>query len=126
LAGNVPDGTNCQHDAASPNALPEVYPNPVAAATTVQFRAGQADQALVQVYKPLGQSVATRYNGPVEDGRAYQVPLAVQALTNVLYDCQLALGGTLAKRQPKLSTAFIGSIPWGSTTRYAISGLPTR
>ncbi|RZK63008.1 MAG: T9SS type A sorting domain-containing protein, partial [Hymenobacter sp.] len=85
--------------APSQGALLAVYPNPVAAATTVQFRAAQAGRALVQVYNPLGQLVATLYDGPVEDGRAYQLPFAAPALANGLYECRLVLAGqTLTQR----------------------------
>jgi hypothetical protein len=86
-------------DAANLGELLEAYPNPVTSAATVQFRAAQAGRALVQVYNPLGQLVATLYDGAVEDGRAYQLPLAAQRLANGLYECRLVLGGkTLTKR----------------------------
>jgi hypothetical protein len=85
--------------AASQGTLLEAYPNPAAAATTVQFQAAQAGRALVQVYNPLGQLVATLYDGTVEDGRTYQVPLAAQRLANGLYECRLVVAGqTLVKR----------------------------
>lgn len=75
------------------------YPNPATSATTVQVEAAQTGQALVQVYGPLGQLVTTLYDGTVEDGRTYQLPLATQALANGLYECRLVLAGkTLQQR----------------------------
>ncbi|TDN38862.1 cellulose binding domain-containing protein [Hymenobacter sp. UV11] len=85
--------------ATSQDALLEAYPNPVASATTVQFRAAQAGRALVQVFNPLGQLVATLYDGTVEDGRTYQLPFAAQSLANGLYECRLlTVGKTLTQR----------------------------
>jgi hypothetical protein len=85
--------------AAGPASLLEAYPNPVVSATTVQFRAAQAGRALVQVYNPLGQLVATLYDEAVEDGRTYELPFATQSLANGLYEFRLVLGSnTLTKR----------------------------
>jgi hypothetical protein len=86
-------------DGASLGTSLEAYPNPAASAATVQFRAAQAGRAVVQLYNPLGQLVATLYDGTVEDGRAYQLPVAAQRLANGLYECRLVLGEqTLTKR----------------------------
>jgi hypothetical protein len=85
--------------AAGQASLLEAYPNPVASATTVQFRAVQAGRALVQVYNPLGQLVATLYDEAVENGRTYELPFTTQLLANGLYECRLVLGSnTLTKR----------------------------
>ena len=89
-------------DAGQENLL-EAYPNPVASATTVQFRAAQAGQALVQVYNPLGQLVATLYNGAVDDSRTYQVPFATQSLANGLYECRLVLPGKILTQRLAIS-----------------------
>jgi hypothetical protein len=95
----APGAATPSADVASLGTSLEAYPNPMASAATVQFRAAQAGRALVQVYNPLGQLVATLYDGAVEDGRAYQVPLAAQRLANGLYECRLVVAGqTLVKR----------------------------
>ncbi|WP_375433976.1 SBBP repeat-containing protein [uncultured Hymenobacter sp.] len=68
-----------------------VYPNPAAGQASVSFRPVLDGAAQVLVYNQLGQQVATLYQGAVQKGQHYTLPLASQKLAPGLYTCSLTV-----------------------------------
>ena len=67
----------------------DAFPNPVAASTTVRFRAeGAAAPATVRVYNQLGVLMATLFDEVTETGRDYELALNTAQWPTGLYLCR--------------------------------------
>ncbi|WP_167855069.1 SBBP repeat-containing protein [Hymenobacter wooponensis] len=68
------------------------YPNPSTERAVVSFQATSSGQAELVVYNEVGQRVTTLFNGQVEAGQQYELPLDSRNLPRGLYLCRLVLG----------------------------------
>jgi hypothetical protein len=69
--------------------LRQNYPNPFNPRTRLSFVIPRGGPAQVEVYSPLGQHIATLYNGEAEAGRVYRVEFDGQDLAGGTYFCRL-------------------------------------
>lgn len=69
------------------------YPNPATEQATITFQATRDGHAQVVVYDRMGQLVATLYDGSVEEGQLFTLPLNSNRMTSGLYQCRLVMNG---------------------------------
>ena len=69
------------------------YPNPASEQANLRFQTVAPGRAQLQVYNGLGALVATVYDGVADAGRAYDLALPVQNLSEGLYFCRLVQNG---------------------------------
>ena len=70
-----------------------VYPNPATDQTVLRFRPARNGSAQVRIYNQLGEQVASLYNGSVQKGQQYVLPLSRQRLAPGVYQCWLSVDG---------------------------------
>lgn len=81
----VDSPTSVKEDAPMQFALLQNYPNPFNPTTEIRFSVATTDRATLTIYNPLGQRVATLFDGIAESGRYHTVRFAAENLSSGTY-----------------------------------------
>ncbi len=95
---NLVTGVDREPLLATGFSLEQNYPNPFNPSTVIEFVLGKSSQTRLDVFSPLGQTVATLVDGPLSAGR-HSVVFNARDLSSGIYFYRLRAGEVLLTRK---------------------------